>query len=552
MNGWPPAGDGACLADRLHFPNVPADAVNREIVERKGHRRAKQKSVMSNASLDIEAATPEAGVVARPRPEFWLPLAYGLALLACLSVWFLAIRAPVWVDETLSYWQIAGGFKQIWARSIQGNSFAAYAYILWLTRTLFGDKEIVLRVPSILAMLAAVYVFYRCARELFDWDVSLIATMVFILPRGIAFAAIDVRPYGFALLLTNLTILLFLRWTKTHKNAYAALFGAAAAGIVYFHYLFASILLALAVYYFLSRRTALRSDLRQIGIALACFGIFLLPVLPRLKYIYQTRTMHSFADPPQLTWILDLLNPGKGQLFVLAGVILLAIVARQLLPPDHASLDKLAFCVSLALVPILCLYTVSVTTSVHVFIPRYLLVAVPGISLCWGWLCSRLASRPLRGLFCFAFVALCVSQAYRSPLSRWHEDSWKGSLAFADANAAQDNAPILMCSPLVEADYEPMPAVASDSVLYAPLSYYKVNARVVPLPRTLNAEAQRQVSHFLMGNEGTRFLVLVPLQSRQILALLAASTQGTHSYRVLGESDNIFVLEFTPYAVGPS
>ncbi|MGD0931025.1 MAG: glycosyltransferase family 39 protein [Candidatus Korobacteraceae bacterium] len=507
---------------------------------------------MSNASLDIEAATPEAGVVARPRPEFWLPLAYGLALLACLSVWFLAIRAPLWVDETLSYWQIAGGFKQIWARSIQGNSFAAYAYILWLTRTLFGDKEIVLRIPSILAMLAAVYVFYRCARELFDWDVSLIATMVFILPRGIAFAAIDVRPYGFALLLTNLTILLFLRWTKTHKNAYAALFGAAAAGIVYFHYLFASILLALAVYYFLSRRTALRSDLRQIGIALACFGIFLLPVLPRLKYIYQTRTMHSFADPPQLTWILDLLNPGKGQLFVLAGVILLAIVARQLLPPNHASLDKLAFCVSLALVPILCLYTVSVTTSVHVFIPRYLLVAVPGISLCWGWLCSRLASRPLRGLFCFAFVALCVSQAYRSPLSRWHEDSWKGSLAFADANAAQDNAPILMCSPLVEADYEPMPAVASDSVLYAPLSYYKVNARVVPLPRTLNAEAQRQVSHFLMGNEGTRFLVLVPLQSRQILALLAASTQGTHSYRVLGESDNIFVLEFTPYAVGPS
>jgi len=222
------------------------------------------------------------------------------------------------------------------------------------------------------------------------------------------------------------------------------------------------------------------------------------------------------------------------------------------LPPNHASLDKLAFCVSLALVPILCLYTVSVTTSVHVFIPRYLLVAVPGISLCWGWLCSRLASRPLRGLFCFAFVALCVSQAYRSPLSRWHEDSWKGSLAFADANAAQDNAPILMCSPLVEADYEPMPAVASDSVLSAPLSYYKVNARVVPLPRTLNAEAQRQVSHFLMGNEGTRFLVLVPLQSRQILALLAASTQGTHSYRVLGESDNIFVLEFTPYAVGPS
>jgi 4-amino-4-deoxy-L-arabinose transferase-like glycosyltransferase len=503
---------------------------------------------MSNASLNVEAASPEARVALRPSSDVWLAGAYGLALLACLSVWFLAIRAPLWTDETLSYWQIAGGFKQIWTRSIQGNSFAAYAYILWLTKTLFGDKEIVLRIPSILAMLAAAYVFYRCARELFDWDVSLIATMVFILPRGIVFAAIDVRPYPFALLLTNLTIFLFLRWTKTHRDKYAALFGMAAAGIIYFHYLFASILVALAVYYFLSRPTALRADLRQIVIALTCFGILLLPVLPRLKYIYQTRTMHSFADAPQWTWILDLLNPGKGQLYVLAGVILLAVVARQLLPPDHASLDKLAFCASLALVPILCLYTISVTTSVHVFIPRYLLVAVPGISLCWGWLCSRLGSRALRGLFCFAFVALCVSSAYRSPMARWHEESWKGSLAFADANAAQDNAPILMCSPLVEADYEPMPAVPSESVLYAPLSYYKVNARIVPLPRTLNAETKRQLNHFLMANEGTRFLVLAPWPSLPIVNLLAYDLQGTHSYRVLGSFDEIFVVEFTPYA----
>src|SRR5271167_4312405 len=256
---------------------------------------------MSEATLNVEAATPEAEATSRPTYDHWLAAAYGLALLGCISLWLLAVRAPLWTDETLSYWQIAGGFREIWARSIQGNSFAAYAYILWLTRTLFGDKEIVLRIPSILAMLAAVYVFYKCARELFDWDVSLIAAMVFTLPRGIAFAAIDVRPYPFALLVTNLTILLFLRWMKTNQMVYAALFGIASAGIFYFHYLFASILAALAVYYLLTRRSSLRADLRQIGVALGCFAISLLPVLPRLKYIYQTRTTHSFAAAPQWT-----------------------------------------------------------------------------------------------------------------------------------------------------------------------------------------------------------------------------------------------------------
>ena len=504
---------------------------------------------MSNATLEAIAASPEAEVASRPQHEAWLAMAYGVAILVCLSVWFLAVRAPLWTDETLSYWQIAGGFKQIWARSVQGNSFAAYAYILWLTKTLFGNRELVLRIPSILAMLGAVYVFYRCARELFDWDVSLIATVLFILPRGIAFAAIDVRPYPFALLVTNLTIFLFLRWTKTNRKLYAALFGIASAGIFYFHYLFASILVALAIYYLIARRRSLRADLSQIGVALGCFSIFLLPVLPRLKYIYQTRTTHSFAPAPQWTSFFQVLNPGKGQLLVLAGVILLAVVARQWVLPRRETFCKLLLCVSLALVPILCLYAISVSTSVHVFIPRYLLVAVPGISLCWGWLCSLIDSRAFRAFFFFAFVALCAFQAYSSPLSRRHEESWKESLAFADANAAVDHAPLLMCSPLVEADFQPMPAIASESVLYSPLSYYKVSAPVIPLPRTLNDEAERQAKQFLLNaaREHTRFLVLAPWPSLRIVDLIAYDSRSTHTYRVLGRFDEIFVVEFTPY-----
>jgi hypothetical protein len=507
---------------------------------------------MSNATLEAVAVSSEAEATSRPQYEMWLAMAYGVAILVCLSVWFLAVRAPLWTDETLSYWQIAGGFKQIWARSVQGNSFAAYAYILWLTKALFGNRELVLRIPSILAMLGAVYVFHRCARELFAWDVSLIATVLFILPRGIAFAAIDVRPYAFALLVTNLTIFLFLRWIKTNRTLYAAIFGIASAGIFYFHYLFASILVALAIYYLIARRRSLRADLRQIGVVLSCFSIFLLPVLPRLKYIYQTRTTHSFAPAPQWASFFQVLNPGKGQLLVLAGVILLAVVARRWVLPRRETLGKLLLCVSLALVPILCLYAISVSTSVHVFIPRYLLVAVPGISLCWGWLCSLIDSRGFRAFFFFAFVALCTFQAYSSPLSRRHEESWKESLAFADANAATDHAPLLMCSPLVEADFQPMPAIASESVLYSPLSYYKVSAPVVPLPRTLNDEAERQAKQFLLSTtrERTRFLVLAPWPSLRIVDLIAYDSQSTHTYRILGSFDEIFVVEFTPYYDG--
>ncbi|MGA2372601.1 MAG: glycosyltransferase family 39 protein [Candidatus Korobacteraceae bacterium] len=505
---------------------------------------------MSNASLVVEAASPEARVVLRPSSDTWLAGAYGLALLVCLSEWSLAVRAPLWNDETLSYWQIAGGFNQIWARSIQGNSFAAYPYILWLNKTLFGDTELVLRIPSMLAMLAAIYVFYRCAREMFDWDISVLATILFTLPSRVVYAAIDVRPYAFALLLTNLAILMFLRWRKTDKIGFAALFGATAAGIFYFHYLFGSILLAFALCYLLTRYSSLLSDLRQIGAALACFAIFIIPVWPQLRYMYQTRATHVFTETPRWVSLLQTLNPGTRQLLTLASALVLAALAKRLLTPNREMYAKLALCAPLALAPVLFLYVISVTTPVHIFIPRYLLEAAPGMALCWGWICSLIDSRPLRGLFCFVFVGLCVFGAYSSPAARVHGFSWKYALEYADANAAEDHASLLMCSPFVEGDTQRMPAVASESMLYAPLSYYKVSAPVVPLPGSLVEESKRQARQFLLkaAQEHRRFLVLAAGPSLPTVDFLSYYSNSTHVPRVLGNFDHIWVVEFVPYS----
>ena len=108
-----------------------------------------------------------------------------------------------------------------------------------------------------------------------------------------------------------------------------------------------------------------------------------------------------------------------------------------------------------------------------------------------------------------------------------------------------------MCSPLVEADFLPMPAVPSESVLYSPLSYYKVKAPVVPLPRSLNEEAERQARQFLLkaALERTRFLVLAPRgPSMRILDLVAYYSQSTHAPRVLGCYDDVWVVEFVPYS----
>jgi hypothetical protein len=95
----------------------------------------------------------------RAQPE-WFPaiqdgtayVIYALALTLAIFSWFLAIRAPLWLDETVSFFVIKGGFSEILSR--QGwPGVPAYPYILWLWVKAAGTGEPALRISSVLAML---------------------------------------------------------------------------------------------------------------------------------------------------------------------------------------------------------------------------------------------------------------------------------------------------------------------------------------------------------------------------------------------------------------
>src|SRR5208283_3374014 len=117
----------------------------------------------------------------------------------------------------------------------------------------------------------------------------------------------------------------------------------------------------------------------------------------------------------------------------------------------------------------------SVGTSIHIFVPRYRLVAVPGIALCWALVVGRIDSRALRLLFSVAVVAITAYQDFSDPFSKVHLFTWKYALEVAEKNASADNAPVLICSDLPESEHMPMPvgAAVKDSALFAQITYYK-------------------------------------------------------------------------------
>jgi mannosyltransferase len=407
-----------------------------------------------------------------------LSAVYALALAVSVSLWFIAIRAPLWLDETGSFWQINGGFSAIWPR--QGLCFPAYSYILWLWTKIAGTTEIALRVPSILAMLAAVYLLYCAARELFDREVGFIAAIVFCVHPIVIFAAIDVRPYAFGVLATNTAILALVRLRKSDSLWLAALFGFAAACTVWFHYLFVVIVPSFAICYFAIKiGQQWRLVWRQFGIALLAFVIGLLPVIPGFLNLFHGGDTHVFEGAPNLSELAWTLAPGwLPVIFGGAALVLLLVAATSTKPRErttHWEFRLMLICVSLAMVPILILYGVSVGTSLHLFIAHRRLVAIPGIALCWALGIRLFRPRSTRLLLCIAVVAATAFTYFTSPSTRQHGYSWKYALEVAEKNASADDAPVLVCSDFREADFVAMPSgSARDSNIFAPLSYYRL------------------------------------------------------------------------------
>lgn len=471
-----------------------------------------------------------------------------LALAASISIWFIAIRAPLWLDETSSFWQISAGVREIMSR--RGQVSAAYPYILWLATRITGTSEVGLRIPSILAMLAAVYLLFLTARRLFDREIALVTAAIFCVHPLVIFEAIDARPYAFASLAISASIFLLVELSSSSSLLIAALFGVCGGMVAHFQLLFGVVLLpVLALNFLLAKLGNWKTLWCQGAIALGAFCVIFLPVMPDFLWVLRSRQMYVFEKvSPNLT---DLgLTVAPGWLVYIFGVtILVAAATKRLDLQSRLNAWRFFSCASVGVVPLLILYGVSAATPTNIFVERYRLVAVAGIALGWGLMLSRVDSRCLRTLCCVAVVATTAYQYFSSPLSRHHKYTWKYALELTEKSASPDNATVLICSDFPSSDYFPMPTgvAVKNSGFFTPLSYYKLSVPVVGLPRALNGEAMRIGSDFVAAHRRERFLALGWVPSYDTLHWLTSISSQTHDARVLDQPDGVVVLEFKPH-----
>jgi hypothetical protein len=498
-----------------------------------------------NTQLTDEAAATAAPQSTASRRESYA--IYGLAIAASIGIWLLAVRAPLGLDETGSWWQISAGLSQIWPRQFIGLGFPAYPYILWLFTKIIGISELALRIPSVLAMLGAAFLLYRSARELFAKDISLIATLIFCVNPIVAFEAVDVRPYAFAILVTNAAILILLRLRRSDSFWLAALFGVFAALIPYFHHLFATILPAMLACAIAFKIRAGRTGGKQLGIALAAFCVTFLPLIPGLNYLFHTAHSHVYESSPKLALLLLTVALGWAlPSFVLAGLASLA--ARYRRPGPPGSLEVFV-CASLGLIPVLLLWGISAGTPIHMFAERHRLVALPGLALCWALAVSRLGGPAAKRLFTGLLTVSTIGAIVAGGNAGHHYDSWKQGMQAVEKFTAPDHAPVMMCSAFIESDFYPMPADSPKlHSFFAPLTYYKISSPIVPLPQDFNSETVRVASEFLQkaARNHQRFLVASETKSHFTVQWIEKAASETYTVRELGRYGVIEIVQFTP------
>ncbi|MFD0971778.1 glycosyltransferase family 39 protein [Plantactinospora endophytica] len=172
-------------------------------------------------------------------------IAWGAPALLTLVLCAIGLGGPgLWADELATWGITTVSWSELW-RQLDGTdaTIGPYYVLIRIWTVVFGDSDVSLRLPSVLAMAGAAAVVGRIGTRLGSHQIGLLAGLTFaILPITTRFGQ-EARPYALATLAAAVATLLLLRMLERFTLGIALMYGAAVAALGLMH-LVALLLLA--------------------------------------------------------------------------------------------------------------------------------------------------------------------------------------------------------------------------------------------------------------------------------------------------------------------
>jgi hypothetical protein len=415
----------------------------------------------------------------------------------CLArLWIVPLPSSLWVDEMATVFVVQHGADDPSLRVAPQVAASIYYVLPRLAERMFGFSEIAYRLPSLLAMLGALFLIAKITARLIHPDAAWFAVFLCIAMREFNSQADDARPYALAMLVAATSLWLLIRWLDDARWTDAALFVVAASLLWRVHLILWPMYILFAVY--AAVRVA-RQDTKvgwlRTAIVFAALIVSLIPVLVQAIQLNREAGSHVIVDMPAAGTLIQ-----ATKLAIIAGICAAAALFSRWLrwpaPAWNISSASLCLIAGWWLCQPLGLYLYSMWTGHSVFLARYLYMALPGVVLASTAVAAAFV--PVRT---WKPIAAALGLGVFLFLGRWnhwtivhHNSDWRGA-AQALNHVTDSSTPVICPSPFIEArDGVWRPDYPVSSFLYSHLLVYRLDGRPLPFPYETSPETERYAS----------------------------------------------------------
>jgi len=405
---------------------------------------------------EAELFGPRGRVPRRGEPDTTRNVA--LAVLAGVTVAGLALRLAVprgiWLDEAISIHQAHLSIHDLFENLQYGDRHPPLHHlVLWLTVKAFGDGEMAVRIPSIVAGTLAIPALYLLGRELYDRRTGLVAAAFGAASPLLIWYSQEARMYAFVELFGLLALWTQLRAIRNPSMANWAAYILATAALLWSHY-FGLLLIVVQQLIWVGvlihrRRTG--EPIRAMGLGFAySLAVLAMQLVPLLVFAHKQfdstgaalgspsgtyDSLSFYAVVSNMAWALWGYHPDNITELLAAGWPLLLLLSLLLLGRG-GSRQTIILAVA-AIIPIVILIGVALYDR-ELFEVRYFLVAVPLLflliaRLVTGWIRNPAARLAVIGVVLFTLLLGLADQQTNDDNPRLYD--FRGAIDEIQADA---------------------------------------------------------------------------------------------------------------------
>ena len=432
-----------------------------------------------------------------------------LLAISIARLWIQPLPSSFWTDELVTRFLVQHPHDPSLAAVPQLTTSPYY----WLPRVfvkLFGESEIMYRLPSLLLMGLAVFVIARLSARLIHPDAAWFAVFSCLAFPDFDYNAGEARPYPLGICVACLAMYFLVRWLDTARLKHAVTFLAFAVFLWWVHLLYWVVYPIFVVYALL--RLLGRDTPVTWRAAIALFAVLIIALSPTAIYaigILPDSAKHNFAQMPRLR-ILPMLMGLQVAIVAFALVWLVAMLRRW--PIDRGKVRQLLLPLFWWLWIPACLYIYSRFSGQVLVLPRYMSPMLPGAALTIPALVALyLPSNYWRHAAVLLGVGGLLAGGSWNHLELVHTfENWRDASFNADLNLDAPDTPVLAVSPYVEAQPpEWRPDYKLPGFLYAPIDFYPVGGKIYPLTFRLSPEATDSTAQLVTSTLASRSRFIV-------------------------------------------